>query len=256
MLNVGLALEASDREVGAMGIAVVTGAGHGLGRETAGLLAARGHDVVAVDIDADSAISAAAAIGGQGFGCDVSDREAVKELAGKIGPVDVLVNNAGIWRFGPLLELSRADVEDVVNVNLFGTLWCVQAFAPGMAGRGGSIVNLSSGAARMHSAGTGIYPTTKNAIEALTVQLAVELGPSGIRVNAVAPGSILTEATAAILSDSDRAERERTIPGGRLGRPADIAEAVAYLVSDQAGYVTGQVLYVDGGLTSGRVTSR
>jgi 3-oxoacyl-[acyl-carrier protein] reductase len=239
-----------------MSIAVVTGAGHGLGRETAGVLAARGYSIVAVDIDSDSAMSAAAATGGRGFGCDVADRDAVRDLADRVGPVDVLVNNAGIWRFGPLLELSHADVVDVVNVNLLGTLWCVQAFAPGMSGRGGSVINRSSAAARMHSAGTGIYPATKNAIEALTIQLAVELGPSGIRVNSVAPGSILTEATAAILSDSDRAERERTIPAGRLGRPADVAEAVAYLASDAASYVTGQILYVDGGLTSGRVTSR
>jgi len=239
-----------------MSVAVVTGAGRGLGRETARVLAARGHSIVAVDIDEDSAVSAAAEAGGKGFGCDVSDREAVRDLAGRVGPVDVLVNNAGIWRFGPLLSLSQADVADVVNVNLLGTLWCVQAFAPAMAGRGGSVINLSSGAARMHSAGTGIYPATKNAIEALTIQLAVELGPSGIRVNAVAPGSILTEATAAILSDADRAERERTIPGGRMGRPRDVAEAIAYLASDAADYVTGQILYVDGGLTSGRVTSR
>ena len=239
-----------------MSVAVVTGAGRGLGRETARVLAARGHSIVAVDIDEDSAVSAAAEAGGKGFGCDVSDREAVRDLAGRVGPVDVLVNNAGIWRFGPLLNLSQADVVDVVNVNLLGTLWCVQAFAPAMAGRGGSVINLSSGAARMHSAGTGIYPTTKNAIEALTIQLAVELGPSGIRVNAVAPGSILTEATAAILSDADRAERERTIPGGRMGRPRDVAEAIAYLASGAADYVTGQILYVDGGMTSGRVTSR
>jgi 3-oxoacyl-[acyl-carrier protein] reductase len=239
-----------------MSTAVVTGAGRGLGRETALALAARGHSVVAVDVDGDSAVSTAKAVGGQGYGCDVADRDAVQDLAGQIGPVDVLVNNAGIWRFGPLLELSQADVREVVNVNLLGTVWCVQAFAPGMAGRGGSVINLSSAAARMHSAGTGIYPATKNAIEALTIQLAVELGPLGIRVNAVAPGSILTEATAAILSDSDRAERERTIPAGRLGRPSDVADAVAYLASSAADYVTGQVLYVDGGLTSGRVTTR
>jgi 3-oxoacyl-[acyl-carrier protein] reductase len=239
-----------------MSTAVVTGAGRGLGRETALALAARGHSVVAVDVDGDSAVSTAKAVGGQGYGCDVADRDAVQDLAGQIGPVDVLVNNAGIWRFGPLLELSQADVREVVNVNLLGTVWCVQGFAPGMAGRGGSVINLSSAAARMHSAGTGIYPATKNAIEALTIQLAVELGPLGIRVNAVAPGSILTEATAAILSDSDRAERERTIPAGRLGRPSDVADAVAYLASSAADYVTGQVLYVDGGLTSGRVTTR
>jgi 3-oxoacyl-[acyl-carrier protein] reductase len=239
-----------------MSIAVVTGAGRGLGRETALVLAGRGYSIVAVDIDGDSAAATAEAAGGRGYACDVADRAAARALADQVGPVDVLVNNAGIWRFGPLLELSQADVLDVVHVNLLGTLWCVQAFAAGLAERGGSVINLSSGAARLHSPGTGIYPVTKNAIEALTIQLAVELGPAGIRVNAVAPGSILTEATAAMLSDADRAERERVIPAGRLGQPGDIAEAVAYLASPAASYVTGQILYVDGGLTSGRIAGR
>jgi 3-oxoacyl-[acyl-carrier protein] reductase len=234
-----------------MGVAVVTGAGRGLGRETALTLAKHGHSVVAVDIDPDTAQRTAAETGGRGFACDVADRDAVFALAAQLGSVDVLVNNAAIWRFGPLMGLSPDDAVDVVNVNLLGTLWCVQAFAPQMPA-GSTIVNLSSGAARMHSAGTGIYPTTKSGIEAMTIQLAVELGPDGIRVNAVAPGSILTEATAAILSESDRADRERTIPAGRMGRPSDIADAIAYLVSDAAEYVTGQVLYVDGGLTSGK----
>jgi 3-oxoacyl-[acyl-carrier protein] reductase len=236
-----------------MTVAVVTGAGRGLGRQTAVALAKRGHAIVAVDVDADSARQTAEETGGRGFGCDIADRDAVFALAGRTGPVDVLVNNAGIWRFGPLLDLPRSDVVDVVNVNLLGTLWCVQAFVPGMPA-GGAVVNVSSAAARMHSAGTGIYPTTKNGIEALTIQLAVELGPRGIRVNAVAPGSILTEATAKILSESDRADRARTIPRGRMGNPGDIAEAVAFLASDAADYVTGQILYVDGGLTSGKAT--
>ena len=235
-----------------MSVAVVTGAGRGLGRETALTLAKQGHSVIAVDVDPDTVQSTAAETGGKGFACDIADRGAVFALAAEIGPVDALVNNAGIWRFGPLLDLSPEDVDAVVNVNLLGTLWCVQAFAPQMPA-GSSIVNLSSAAARMHSAGTGIYPTTKNGIEAMTIQLAVELGPKGIRVNAVAPGSILTEATAAMLSESDRADRERTIPAGRMGRPSDIADVIAYLASNAADYVTGQVLYVDGGLTSGKV---
>jgi len=238
-----------------MSVAVITGAGRGLGRDTALTLAKRGYSIIAVDVDAQSASDTARDAGGEGFGCDIADREAVQALAARLGSVDVLVNNAGVWRFGPLVDLGRDDILDVVNVNLLGTLWCIQAFVPSMPS-GGSIINLSSAAARMHSAGTGIYPITKNAIEAMTIQLAVELGPKGIRVNAIAPGSILTEATALILSESDRAERERTIPSGRMGRPSDIAEAIAYLASDAADYVTGQVLYVDGGLTSGKVTTR
>jgi 3-oxoacyl-[acyl-carrier protein] reductase len=235
--------------------AIVTGAGQGLGRAVALALAEAGHHVVAVDVNGDAAEETAAKAGGQAATVDVGDRDAVYELAGRLGSVDILVNNAGIWRFGPLVELAEADVRAVIDVNVLGTLWCTQAFVPAMAS-GGSIVNLSSAAARLHSAGTGIYPTTKNAIEAMTIQLAVELGPLGIRVNAVAPGSTVTEGTAAILTEADRAERSRTIPVGRMGDPADAANAVLFLTSPAAAYVTGQVLYVDGGLTSGRVTTR
>ena len=235
--------------------AVVTGAGQGLGRAIALTLADAGHSVVAVDVDADAAEETAAKAGGQAATVDVADRAAVFALAARVGPVDVLVNNAGIWRFGQLVELAEPDVRDVVGVNLLGTLWCIQAFVPAMPAAA-SIVNLSSAAARLHSAGTGIYPATKNAIEAVTIQLAVELGPRGIRVNAVAPGSTLTEGTAAILTDADRAERSRVIPAGRMGEPLDVCNAVLFLTSPAAAYVTGQVLYVDGGLTSGRVTTR
>jgi NAD(P)-dependent dehydrogenase (short-subunit alcohol dehydrogenase family) len=235
--------------------AVVTGAGQGLGRAIAVALAEAGHSVLSVDINGDAAAETARLFEGKSATVDIADRDAVFELAAATGPIDLLVNNAGIWRFGPLIGLSEADVREVVGVNLFGTLWCTQAFAATMPA-GSSIVNLSSAAARMHSAGTGIYPTTKSAIEAMTIQLAVELGPRGIRVNAVAPGSTLTEGTAAILTDDDTAERSRTIPIGRMGEPRDVAAAVLYLSSRAAEYVTGQVLYVDGGLTSGKITTR
>jgi 3-oxoacyl-[acyl-carrier protein] reductase len=233
-------------------VALVTGAGGSLGRAISVALAATGHEVVAVDLDGATAKETAAAVGGRAHECDVGDRDAVLALAAETGPVDVLVNNAGISRPAPLVEATPADVMAVLGTNLLGTLWFVQAYAPGMSGRGGRIVNISSGAARRHMPFLGIYPASKNAIESVTVQLAVELGPSGVRVNAVAPGTILTPAVAAMLDEDARAARRRTVPAGRLGTPEDIAAAVVFLASDAAGYVTGQVLYVDGGLTAGQ----
>ena len=172
-----------------MGIAVVTGAGRGLGRAIAGRLAEDGHEIIAVDIDAASADKTAAELGGKGRQCDVSDIEAVRALAADVGPVDILINNAGIWRFGPLIEASAEDIDAVIRVNFLGTLHGCQAFSAGMAERGGgAIVNLSSAAAVTRSPGIQVYPVTKGAVETLTGQLALELGPRGIRVNAVGPG--------------------------------------------------------------------
>ena len=233
------------------GIAVVTGAGRGLGRATAGRLAADGYQVVAVDLDAGAAPATAEAVGGTAYGCDVADRAAVNALAAEVGTADVLVNNAGIWTYGPLVEAADADVDRVMAVNLGGTLNCCRAFAPAMARAGrGAIVNLSSVAAAMSATVVEVYPVTKSAIEALTRQLAQELGPSGVRVNAIGPGSMLTEGTAAAYEGERMAQRAAEVPLRRIGTPEDIANAVGFLVSDQASYISGQVLYVDGGASA------
>jgi 3-oxoacyl-[acyl-carrier protein] reductase len=238
-----------------MGVALITGAGRGLGRAIAKRLAADGQVVVAVDIDLASAEETAAMVGGTAHRCDVGDGDAVRALADAVGPVQILINNAGIWRFGPILEASESDLNDVLRVNLLGTVHCCQAFSPGMAGSGGgAIVNLSSAAAAMHASGVGIYPASKGAIELLTQQLAVELGPQSIRVNAVGPGLIVTEGTAANYEGDRQSQRARAVPLQRVGEPTDIANVVAFLASDQSAYVSGQVIYVDGGITAGRPT--
>jgi len=235
-----------------MRTALVTGAGQGIGRATAELLATGGDRVICVDLDADAARTAAEAVGGVAHACDVSDRAAMHTLAEEVGPVDVLVNNAGIWRHAALEDITEPDALDVLRVNLLGTLWCIQAFVPAMAtAGGGAIVNLSSAAATTRSPGLALYPASKAAVEALTKQLAVELGPRQIRVNAVAPGMVVTEGTAASYEGERRDRRARYVPLRRVGDPGDIAEVIVYLASDAAKYVTGQVVYVDGGTTAG-----
>jgi 3-oxoacyl-[acyl-carrier protein] reductase len=232
---------------------VVTGAGQGLGRAAAIRLAADGYRVVAVDIDLAGAEGTAALVGGVPAVCDVADRQGVTAVADQVGPVDVLVNNAGIWRYGPILDASTSDLDDVLRVNLLGTIHCCQAFVSGMVGLGGgAIVNISSAAAATGASGVEVYSASKGAIEVLTRQLSGELGPAGIRVNAIAPGLIVTEGTAKSYGSGRSDQRSNAVPLGRVGAPNDIANVVGFLVSDDAAYVTGQVIAVDGGLTASR----
>jgi 3-oxoacyl-[acyl-carrier protein] reductase len=233
-------------------LAVITGAGRGLGRATAERLRADGCSIIAADIDAASAKATAEALGGQWRQCDVGRAESVAELAASLPDgVDILINNAGIWRYSGLLDAPPGDIDQVLNINFHGTLRCSLALAPGMIARGGgAIVNLSSAAAPMHAQGVGIYPVSKAAVESLTLQLALELGRHQIRVNAVGPGMILTEGTSKSYK-GDPSGRARMVALGHLGEPRDIADVIGFLVSDAARYVTGQVIYVDGGVTAG-----
>lgn len=231
-------------------VAVVTGAGRGIGRAVAQRLAADGFTVVAADVDGTAAEKTAGSVGGEGYACDVSDPAAVAALARQVDRADVLVNNAGIWRLAPLADVTPEHFAQVMNVNVLGTLLCTQAFAPAMARHGGgTIINLSSVVATHAQPRFGMYPASKAAIIALTKQAAMEYAADHIRVNAIAPGFVLTEGTGDMFAPADRrAALERLVPLGRLAAPEDVAAAAAFLVSADAHYLTGQVLGVDGGL--------
>ncbi len=251
---------------------MVTGAARGIGRAVVERLRADGWTVVALDrlgrdagaFDATDATDVAGApdgfdaLGGSDgvIACDMADPDAIARVAAAVGPVDLLVNNAGIWRFGHLEDVPVADIDDVLAVNLRGPLLAMQAFVRPMLERGrGAIVNVVSSAAAQVNTGVGIYAASKAGLLALTRQAALEWGPRGIRVNAVGPGLVPTEGTAAVYDDPEvRRVRAGAVPLRRLGTPADVAEVVAFLGSERAAYVSGQVLYVDGGLTQSLMT--
>jgi 3-oxoacyl-[acyl-carrier protein] reductase len=235
-----------------MPIAVVTGAGQGLGRADAVRLTADGFDVMCLDVNLDAARETAEMVGGSAFQCDVTDRDAVLAVAADIPECAALVNNAGIWKFHSILEMSPDDARSVYEVNVLGIVWCTQAFVPKMrSGGGGSIVNMSSGAAWTHSPGLGLYPATKSGVESLTRTMALELGADNIRANAIGPGLIVSEGTAANYQGERASERARGVPMARVGTPQDIADVVSFLCGDDSRYVSGQIIYVDGGITAG-----
>ncbi|MEY4130631.1 MAG: hypothetical protein RLZZ31_755 [Actinomycetota bacterium] len=240
-----------------MSVAVITGAGQGLGRADALRLARDGFTIACVDVDEQKARETAELVRASGgnadfYQCDVTQREQVLALGNEISGVTALVNNAGIWKFHSILEMSQQDAHSVYDVNIAGIIWCTQAFVSQMkkAG-GGSIVNMSSGAAWTNSPGLGLYPATKSAVESLTRTMALELGPDQIRANAIGPGLIVSDGTAANYQGNRANERAKGVPMQRVGSPEEIADVVSFLCGPDSRYVSGQVLYVDGGITAG-----
>lgn len=233
--------------------AAISGGASGIGLATARLLTAAGASVVLLDRDASAAAAVAAELeGARSRELDVADEGAVEEAFGAIGPVDVLINCAGIALRHPAIDHSMADWDRVVAVNMTGSFLCARAAARGMiaGGAGGAIVNTAS---IMGLSGGGLYPnisyqTTKGAIVNMTRALAVEWAGQGIRVNAVAPTFVRTGFIAPLLAQPDLVARiEAMTPLGRLAVPEEVAAAILFLCSPGAAMITGHTLPVDGG---------
>lgn len=243
--------------------AVVTGGARGIGRAIAERLATAGAEVVIADRDVDEGRAVANVIEASGGSAsfillDVTKPDLVAAVAETIeatlGPVDVLVNNAGVVRNAPAAEMSLDDWKTVIDIDLGGVFFCAQAFGKRMVAAGrGSIVNISSicGEVTVHPQPQVSYNAAKAGVNLLTKSLAVEWARSGVRVNAVAPGYVGTELTLRGRSNPDWFNTwMRMTPMGRLGEPREIANAVLFLTADASSYITGTVLTIDGGYTA------
>lgn len=237
-------------------VALVTGGSGGIGQATAEALAACGHRVaVGYGTNREAAEKAAAGVGGVAVHIDVTDPAAVDaafaEVEQSLGPVDVLVNNAGITADGLLMRMSDDQWRRVLSTNLDGAFFATRRAVPGMVRRRwGRIVNMGSVVGSTGAGGQANYAATKAGLIGLTRSLARELGSRNITVNLVAPGPIATAMIDAV-SDERRAEMTAAVPLGRMGTPAEVGAVVAFLCSSAAAYVTGAVVPVDGGLGMG-----
>lgn len=244
-------------------VALVTGASFGIGAATAIGLAQDGFDVAVTDLTKEPlahTVEAIKASGGQALplALDIRDQASVEQsiadAVATFGGLDALVNNAGVPSPGkPAIEITRADWDGNIAVNLSGTFFMSTAFGRWAigAGRTGCVVSLASTHGTVGYAGTSPYGIAKAGISHMTRILAIEWAPYKIRVNAIAPGTTLTESRRPMLQDPDRHARMlNRIPLGRFGEPEEMAAAIRYLVSPQASYITGQILLLDGGLTA------
>ena len=225
---------------------MVAGGGRGVGAAIIDRLRIDGYRVMPLDLYESDGVTI----------CDVTDPVAVEGAAASSGAIDRLVNNAAIWVFAALEDVTEADFGLALDVNLKGAFHCVQSFGRLMLEQGsGTIVNIVSIAAKHANPAVGSYGPSKAALLSLTEQIALERGPRGIRGNAVGPGLGPTPGTGTVYDDPQvQAVRPGAVPLRRLAQPTDIANVVSFLAADDAAYVNGQVIYVDGGVSKGLMT--
>lgn len=227
---------------------LVTGGSRGIGAELVKAFSKAGCDVIFFYKNSkDLATALAGQTGARAFCVDITDPAQVEKAFSTLRPVDVLVNNAGITSYGLLNDLTPEKLDELIDTNIKGAVYCSQAASRQMIKRGkGAIINISSIWGMTGASCEVAYSMTKAAIIGLTKALAKELAPSGVRVNCVAPGVIMTDMLDGFSSDALEDLKTQT-PLGRLGTPADVVSAVAYLMSEEAGFITGQVLSPNGG---------
>ena len=232
-------------------VAVVTGGAAGIGLATAQRLASEGARVIIAGRDGDTSATAAATLGGSGdhigLACDVSDERQVEACVATVrdrcGRLDVIVNNAGMMLFKPLVEFTHDDWQQVLGVDLFGAVFFLRHGLPVMA-RGGAVVNVTSIHGHMTSPLVAPYAAAKAAVESLTRTASIEWKPHGIRVNAVAPGAVDTKM---LWENPNLKSGAEKLDPADVGKPGDLAAAIAFLASDDAAFITGTVVQVDGG---------
>jgi len=237
-------------------IAIVTGAGQGIGKAIATKLAAEGATVVVTDLNEGTAKETADGLGNGSVGLqlDVTDRDSVDatvaQVKEQLGRIDVLVNNAGWDKAEPFVDSEVATWDRIIAINLYGQLHTCHAVLPVMAEQGGGrVVNIGSDSGRVGSSGEAVYSAAKGGVIAFTKTIAREMARAGVTANCVSPGPTDTELFASIGGEKLRAALTKAIPLKRLGQPEDLANAVAFLASDEAAFITGQTVSVSGGLT-------
>ena len=233
--------------------ALITGAARGIGAEIAASLRREGAELALLDIDADRVVATSKALGGKAYSVDLADVEAtvdgVSRAISDLGGLEILVNNAGILKMAPLLEIDPADWDQTFAVNVRAMLITIQLAAKAMIPNGrGSIINMASMGGKIGGPNQAHYAASKAAVISLTQVAAKELGPYGITVNCICPGYVLTEMGAATRTEAMVREWSAKSPLGRLAEPSDVANMAVFLASDEASYCTGQAMNVTGGM--------